>query len=47
MVTAGSDFHGPSDWSELGLYRSVPDDLPPLWPRFASAENAIGTKETP
>ncbi|MCP1622257.1 PHP domain-containing protein [Pseudomonas nitroreducens] len=47
MVTAGSDFHGPSDWSELGLYRSVPDDLPPLWPRFASAENAIGIKETP
>ncbi|WP_448679889.1 PHP domain-containing protein [Pseudomonas nicosulfuronedens] len=47
MVTAGSDFHGPSDWSELGLYRSVPEDLPPLWPRFASAENAIGIKETP
>ncbi|MCG8911116.1 MULTISPECIES: PHP domain-containing protein [Pseudomonas] len=47
MVTAGSDFHGPSDWSELGLYRSVPDDLAPLWPRFASAENAIGIKETP
>ncbi|WP_376784837.1 PHP domain-containing protein, partial [Pseudomonas nitroreducens] len=47
MVTAGSDFHGPSDWSELGLYRSVPEDLPPLWPRFASAENAIGIEETP
>ncbi|MFR0690085.1 PHP domain-containing protein [Enterobacterales bacterium AE_CKDN230030158-1A_HGKHYDSX7] len=47
MVTAGSDFHGPSDWSELGLYRSVPEDLPLLWPRFASAENAIGIKETP
>ena len=47
MVTAGSDFHGPSDWSELGLYRRVPEDLPPLWPRFASAENAIGIEETP
>lgn len=47
MVTAGSDFHGPSDWSELGLYRALPDDLPPLWPRFASSENAIGIKETP
>ncbi|MDN6859534.1 PHP domain-containing protein [Pseudomonas sp. CAN2814] len=47
MVTAGSDFHGPSDWSELGLYRSVPEDLAPLWPRFASAENALGTQETP
>ncbi|MCJ1887853.1 PHP domain-containing protein [Pseudomonas sp. LA21] len=46
MVTAGSDFHGPSDWSELGLYRAVPDDLPPLWPRFASADNALGNKET-
>lgn len=45
MVTAGSDFHGPSDWSELGLYRAVPDDLPPLWPRFASADNAPGNKE--
>ncbi|WP_371229966.1 PHP domain-containing protein [Pseudomonas sp. QE6] len=46
MVTAGSDFHGPSDWSELGLYRTVPDDLPPLWPRFAHADTAPGNKET-
>ncbi|WP_152224714.1 PHP domain-containing protein [Pseudomonas sp. SCB32] len=46
MVTAGSDFHGPSDWSELGLYRAVPDDLSPLWPRFANADNALGNKET-
>lgn len=46
MVTAGSDFHGPSDWSDLGLYRAVPDDLPPLWPRFASADNILGIKET-
>ncbi|MEE9099963.1 MULTISPECIES: PHP domain-containing protein [Pseudomonas] len=46
MVTAGSDFHGPSDWSELGLYRAVPDDLPPLWPRFAHADTAPGNKET-
>ncbi|MFV3304309.1 PHP domain-containing protein [Pseudomonas sp. NY15181] len=45
MVTAGSDFHGPSDWSELGLYRAVPDDLPPLWPRFARADNVPGNKE--
>lgn len=33
-VTAGSDFHGPGEWSELGLYRAVPEDLPPLWPHF-------------
>ncbi|MNM90499.1 hypothetical protein D3C81_1027640 [compost metagenome] len=47
MVTAGSDFHGPSDWSELGSYRPLPEDLPLLWPRFASAEKFIGTKECP
>jgi len=30
LVSAGSDFHAPGDWSELGMYRPVPDDLPPL-----------------
>jgi len=34
LVSAGSDFHAPGDWSELGMYRPVPDDLPPLWSRF-------------
>jgi predicted metal-dependent phosphoesterase TrpH len=34
LVTAGSDFHGPGNWSEIGIYRPVPDDLPPLWCRF-------------
>ena len=34
LVSAGSDFHAPGDWSELGMYRPVPDDLPPLWVRF-------------
>ncbi|HZJ91598.1 MAG TPA: PHP domain-containing protein [Thiopseudomonas sp.] len=29
-VTAGSDFHLPRQWSELGRYRAVPDDLTPL-----------------
>ena len=29
-VTAGSDFHLPQQWSELGRYRAVPDDLTPL-----------------
>ena len=30
MVTAGSDFHAPTDWSELGMYRPIPEDLPLL-----------------
>lgn len=34
-ITAGSDFHAPRNWSELGLYRAPADDLTPLWHRFA------------
>lgn len=34
QASAGSDFHAPGDWSELGLYRPLPDDLSPLWMRF-------------
>lgn len=34
-ITAGSDFHAPRNWSELGLYRPLPQDLTPLWHRFA------------
>jgi predicted metal-dependent phosphoesterase TrpH len=34
LVTAGSDFHAPGGWSEIGIYRPVPEDLPPLWSRF-------------
>lgn len=30
-VTAGSDFHQPQQWSELGKYRAIPDDLTPLF----------------
>ncbi len=30
-VTAGSDFHLPRQWSELGRYRPIPDDLTPLF----------------
>ncbi|CDF83031.1 PHP domain-containing protein [Pseudomonas knackmussii B13] len=41
LVSAGSDFHGPSDWSELGLYRAVPDDLPPLWMRFKGVAQVL------
>ena len=30
-VTAGSDFHLPQAWSELGRYRAIPEDLTPLF----------------
>jgi len=30
-VTAGSDFHLPQQWSEIGRYRPVPDDLTSLF----------------
>lgn len=39
LVSAGSDFHAPCDWSELGLYRPLPDDLPPIWGRFRHAHS--------
>lgn len=34
LASAGSDFHGPGAWSEIGVYRAMPEDLPPLWARF-------------
>lgn len=34
LVSAGSDFHGPGHWSEIGIYRPLPEDLPPLWSKF-------------
>ncbi|PVZ16239.1 MULTISPECIES: PHP domain-containing protein [unclassified Pseudomonas] len=34
LASAGSDFHGPGLWGEIGSYRPLPDDLPPLWARF-------------
>lgn len=34
QITAGSDFHAPRNWSELGLYRAPADDLTPLWHQF-------------
>lgn len=37
LVSAGSDFHAPGSWAELGLYRPLPEDLSPLWARFAQA----------
>lgn len=34
LASAGSDFHGPGAWSEIGVYRALPEDLPPLSARF-------------
>jgi len=35
LASAGSDFHLPKDYCELGLYRTPAVDLPPLWPYLA------------
>ncbi|MFT0211214.1 PHP domain-containing protein [Pseudomonas sp. F1_0610] len=34
MGSAGSDFHLPKPWSELGVYRPFANDLPALWQNF-------------
>ena len=34
MVSAGSDFHGPGAWGEIGVYRPLPVDPPPLSAQF-------------
>lgn len=34
LTSAGSDFHYPYAWGELGRYRPMPEDLPPLWKRL-------------
>ncbi|MES2821486.1 MAG: PHP domain-containing protein [Pseudomonadota bacterium] len=39
LASVGSDFHAPGDWSELGMYRPLPDDLAPLWARFEHAQS--------
>ena len=51
LVSAGSDFHAPNDWSELGMYRPIPEDLPLLADRFklttvqGSASAAVETPD--
>lgn len=40
-ITAGSDFHAPRTWSELGMYRAPAQDLPPLWLRFDLPEPVV------
>jgi predicted metal-dependent phosphoesterase TrpH len=39
LVSAGSDFHAPGGWSEIGMYRPIPEDLPPLWCRFKNEQS--------
>jgi len=36
LASAGSDFHGPGNWGEIGSYRALPQDLPLLWERFGN-----------
>lgn len=38
LASAGSDFHAPGEWSELGLYRQLPSDLSPLSARLSSTQ---------
>ncbi len=40
LASAGSDFHSPGDWSELGMCRPLPEDLSPLWTRFSDVQAA-------
>lgn len=35
LASAGSDFHRPDTWSELGLYRAPPPDVSLLWESLA------------
>lgn len=34
LASAGSDFHAPGQWAELGLYRPLPADVAALAPRL-------------
>lgn len=40
-ISAGSDFHAPRNWSELGLYRAPAEDLKPLWQRFSLSGSMV------
>lgn len=41
MASAGSDFHAPGQWTELGAYRAVPKDLVALWTRFGQSAQGV------
>ncbi|WP_339488007.1 PHP domain-containing protein [Pseudomonas sp. EL_65y_Pfl2_R95] len=44
LASAGSDFHAPGNWSELGMYRPVPEDLSPLWARFEHVQHSAALR---
>lgn len=44
LVSAGSDFHGPGNWGEIGSYRPVPEDLPLLWERFGHDRSRLSAR---
>lgn len=46
LASAGSDFHGPRQWSELGSYRAPPEDLPLLWPRLTRMEHPMSKEQS-
>lgn len=39
LASAGSDFHGPRQWSEIGSYRALPEGLDLLWPRLTRMDH--------
>lgn len=41
LASVGSDFHGPGERTELGLYREMPADLAPLWRHFPHDGNLV------
>lgn len=45
QASAGSDFHGPDTWMQLGRLPPLPEGCAPLWTRFAptSAAEPFGT----
>lgn len=45
QMTAGSDFHMPRSWSELGLYQTPAKDLEPLWHSFAVPDALKGPED--
>ncbi len=46
MASAGSDFHAPAGWSELGLFRPLPPDLSPLYPHLQRRHDQLSTTRT-
>ncbi|MFF7707925.1 PHP domain-containing protein [Pseudomonas sp. NPDC007930] len=44
LASAGSDFHGPGLWGEIGSYRPLPEDLAPLAARFRPASTEAGER---